>query len=1017
MARPIQIPWMKRVLLGVFAFSVVFNALHLTGSLFMLQIYDRVIPSRSLPTLVGLIVLTVGLYLAQALLDQVRSRIFVRLARAFDLAVGPAVFDAVVRLPLSTPRLGDGLQPARDMATIRGFLAGGGPMVLLDLPWLPFFLAICFLFHFLIGLTATIGAVVLIAIAAVSEWLSRDSVRRQSVTNSRQLALLGAASRNAEALMSMGMVGAMSERWRKANEDQAAVQARGADIVGGLGAFSRAFRMMLQSTVLAVGAYLVINQQATGGVIIASSILTARALAPAEQVISQWRGAIAARQAWRRLSDLLKGIAQQGERFALPAPRESLVVEDLIVRPPGSAKAVASGVRLKLEAGQALAIIGHSGSGKSSLARALAGVWAASNGAVRLDGAPLSQWDPARLGAHVGYMPQDVELFAGTIAENISRFETAAESAAVIQAARLAGVHDMVLRFENGYETDIGERGAMLSKGQSQRIALARALYREPFLVVLDEPNSHLDQQGEEALTEAIVAIKARKGHRNRGRASPQRRLRRRSRPRHARRAHARLRAARRNSPARARQAAHARDSRPDADSRQIRRRFVTIAIAGKALNGPYDPLASIRRWMLAGVLIVIALVGGVGGWAVYTEIAGAVIAPGRIVVESNVKKVQHPTGGVVGELLVREGQHVEAGELLLRLDRTQTMANLDIIRQSIDELNARKARDEAERDAAGVVTFPEELTSRKADPRIARLLADEQSLFEARTAARNGQKAQYQQQIDQLDEQTRGIEAQIDANAKEIYWNGEEIKGIEELWKKKLVEFNRLTTLQREAARLQGERGRLNSDLAEMRNKIAEIRLKVLQIDQDARSEIGKELGDIRAKLAEQREKQISAEDQLKRTDLRSPQDGFVHQLAIHTVGGVVQAGEPIMLIVPDGEALAIEAHVDPKEINQIHMGQKVVVRFPGLGQRTTPEIDGAVTLVSADLTQDEKSSAPYYMIRVSLPADQVDRLGSVKLMPGMPVEAFVETPQRTVLYFLVKPMQDQIERAFRER
>jgi HlyD family secretion protein len=430
-----------------------------------------------------------------------------------------------------------------------------------------------------------------------------------------------------------------------------------------------------------------------------------------------------------------------------------------------------------------------------------------------------------------------------------------------------------------------------------------------------------------------------------------------------------------------------------------------------------FEPLESIRRLTLSGGFISAALVFGLGGWAIATEIAGAVIAPGRIIVESSVKKVQHPTGGVVGELRVREGQHVKAGEILLRLDQTQTLAGLDIIRQGIDELSARKARDEAERDGLAAVAFPAELLDRRGDPRVAHLIADEETLFKTRREGRDGQKAQFNEQIGQLAEQSSGTVAEIDAKTTEIYWSKEELKGIQDLWRRKLVEFTRLTALQRESARLEGERGRLASELAEIRSKTAEIKLKILQIDEDSRTEVGKELAEIRGKLSELREKQISAEDQLKRIDLRAPQDGFVHQLTIHTVGGVITASEPVMLIVPDGEALTIEARIDPNEINQVHLGQPVVVRFPGLGQRTTPEIDGEVTLVSADLTQDEKSGASYYMIRVSLPDEQVSRLGIGKLVPGMPVETFIETPARTVLSFLVKPMRDQIEKAFRER
>ena len=430
-----------------------------------------------------------------------------------------------------------------------------------------------------------------------------------------------------------------------------------------------------------------------------------------------------------------------------------------------------------------------------------------------------------------------------------------------------------------------------------------------------------------------------------------------------------------------------------------------------------FDPVRSIRRLTLAGVAVSALLIFGVGGWAATTEVAGAVIAQGRVIVESSVKKVQHPTGGVVGELMVKEGQHVKSGDVVLRLDQTQTMAALEVIRQAIDELTARKARDEAEVNGLAAIEFPPDLLARRDDPKVARLISDEEALFQIRRTGRDGQKAQLNEQIGQLTEETNGTVAEMDAKTKEIYWSKEELKGVQDLWRKNLVEFTKLTALQRESARLEGERGRLESNLAELRSKTAEIKLKILQVDEDARTELGKELADIRGKLSELHEKQIAAEDQLKRIDLRAPQDGFVHQLTVHTVGGVITASEPVMLIVPDGEALSIESRIEPNEINQVHLGQPVVVRFPGLGQRTTPEIDGTVSLVSADLSQDDKTGASYYMIRIALADKQLERLGAVKLMPGMPVESFIETPPRTVLSFLIKPMKDQIEKAFRER
>ena len=430
-----------------------------------------------------------------------------------------------------------------------------------------------------------------------------------------------------------------------------------------------------------------------------------------------------------------------------------------------------------------------------------------------------------------------------------------------------------------------------------------------------------------------------------------------------------------------------------------------------------FDARRSIRRLIVAGAGFSVLLVFGIGGWAATTDISGAVITEGRLIVESSVKKVQHPTGGVIGELLVREGQHVRSGDIVIRLDQTQTLASLDIILQGLDELAARQARDRAERDGRTIIDFPPDLKKRENDPVVARLLVDEQSLLGIRAASRDGQKAQLNEQIAQLDGQIEGIQAEIEAKTNEAKLNTRELVGVQTLWDQHLVQYTRLANLQAEGARLKGETGRLVASLAEVRGRIAETKLKILQIDQDLRTDIGKELAEIRGRSSELEEKQIAAKDQLKRTSLRAPQNGFVHELAVHTIGGVITPGESVMLIVPDNDALAVESRIRPSDINQVYLGQAVVLRFSSLSQRTTPEIDGTISLVSADLTQDEHAATSFYTIRIALSKKQIERLGGVKLLPGMPVEGFIQTQPRTVMSFLVKPMRDQIEKAFRER
>jgi PrtD family type I secretion system ABC transporter len=498
--------------IGIGIISAGTNILYLTGSFFMLEIYDRVLPSRSSPTLLGLVILAVGLYVFQGILEIIRGRILVRIAGALDEAVSSRIFGALTKMPLRGRNRGDGMQPLRDLDQIRSFLSGQGPAALADLPWLPFYLGICFLFHPLIGLTATIGGAVLVILTLLAEIWTREGVSTAAQLSSRRVAFGEASRRNAEVLQAMGMGATRARLWNGLNERYMAVQRRVADVAGGLSAASKVMRLLLQSLVLAVGAFLVLQQQATAGIIIASSILAARALAPVELAIANWRGFLSARQSHRRLNHLLEAIPADQDVMTLPRPESTLAVERVSASPPGSNLIVAHDVTFRLEAGQGLGIIGPSASGKSSLVRLLVGVWQPARGKVRIDGAAVEQWLPAELGRYIGYLPQDVELFDGTIAENISRFDERPDPSVIIAAARAAAVHDIILRLPEGYETRIGENGAVLSSGQRQRLALARALYNDPFLVVLDEPNSNLDADGEAALTQAIIGIRRRSG-------------------------------------------------------------------------------------------------------------------------------------------------------------------------------------------------------------------------------------------------------------------------------------------------------------------------------------------------------------------------------------------------------------------------------------------------------------------------------------------------------------------------
>ncbi len=425
----------------------------------------------------------------------------------------------------------------------------------------------------------------------------------------------------------------------------------------------------------------------------------------------------------------------------------------------------------------------------------------------------------------------------------------------------------------------------------------------------------------------------------------------------------------------------------------------------------------SIRRHSLAGLALVVVLAGGVGGWAGTMSLSGALIAQGAVVVDSNVKKVQHPTGGIVGELRVREGDRVKLGDIVVRLDDTVTRANLAIVAKGLSELAARKARLESERDGDETIKFPAELLQRIDDPDVASAVDGERKLFELRRNARTGQKAQLRQRIDQFKEEVRGYQAQRESKERELKLIAREMEGVNELWKQKLVALTKLTQLERESARLEGEAAQLIAQSAQVAGKISEIELQILQIDRDLSSEVAKETREIDAKIGEFVERKVTAEDQLKRIDIRAPQDGAVFQLAVHTVGGVITAGDAIMLIVPESDKLLVEAKVNPQDIDQVKIGQNALLRLSAFNQRTTPEIYGQITRISADTSVDQRTGASYYTVRISLPPEEIARLDDVRFVPGMPVEAFVQTGERTMLSYLAKPLHDQLMRAFRER
>jgi len=497
----------RQAFVGVAILSAVSNILMLVSPLFMMQVYDRVLTSHSIPTLAALSLLAAGIYAVLAIIEILRSKILLQIGRRLDEQLNMPSIMATLAVPVAGQE-GAQSAPLRDLDQIRQFMSGPGPIAIADLPWMPIFVFLLYLFHPLFGLAVVGGAIVLLSLTLCSELLLRKPSRQAAQRLASRWELSEAGRRNADSLRAMGMETGFAKRIETAHEQYSAENLRSSNLTATFTAIAKIFRLALQSGMLALGALLVIDQLASAGAIIAASVLTSKALAPIEMATGQWRNFISARQSARRLQDTFDRIRPGAAEMQLPVPSRSLSVAGLAVSAPGDGKTLVQNVSISLFSGQGVGIIGPSGSGKSSLGRALTGAWPAHKGTIRLDGAELTQWDSDRLGPSIGYLAQNVELFAGTVADNIGRFSSSATSEKIMEAAKLANVHDLILSLPNGYDTQVGTGGSTLSGGQRQRIGLARALYGNPFLIVLDEPNSNLDAEGEEALTSAVMAAR-----------------------------------------------------------------------------------------------------------------------------------------------------------------------------------------------------------------------------------------------------------------------------------------------------------------------------------------------------------------------------------------------------------------------------------------------------------------------------------------------------------------------------
>jgi ATP-binding cassette subfamily C protein len=502
----------QKVLVFVFVVSGVVNILALTGSFYMLQIYDRALGSQSIPTLAALSILAIGLYVFQGVLDVSRSQILVRLGARLDGALAPLAHKVAIDMPRFGFSGAEAAERGRDVDTLRSFLGGQGPIALFDLPWMPLYLAFVYYLHPLLGLLCFAGALVLTSLTVATEFLTRrHSIPTQQAAVARA-AMADSHGRNADIIHAMGFAGRAVARFEKINAEHLSLQTKTNDIAGTFSGIAKVLRMILQSAVLGLGAYLTILGDLTAGAIIAASVASARALAPIDLAIGQWKNVISARRSYARLCETMSSIDDAKPTVELPAPKRSLKIERITVAAPSTGSVVLSDVGFELKAGEAVGIIGPSGGGKSTLVRSLTGVWPLLRGEVRLDDADLGQWTPEQLGQHIGYLPQEVSLLDATISENISRLDPHGNGKRILAASKAAGVHEMIVRLPQGYETPLGPNGWSLSAGQRQRIALARALYGNPFLVVLDEPNSNLDAEGEAALTDAVMGVRARGG-------------------------------------------------------------------------------------------------------------------------------------------------------------------------------------------------------------------------------------------------------------------------------------------------------------------------------------------------------------------------------------------------------------------------------------------------------------------------------------------------------------------------
>ena len=832
-----------------FFFSMFVNILQLTFSIYMLQVYDKVLTSYNLSTLTVITIAAVIALVVMALLEWIRSRLLVRAGIEFDHMLSRDVLKLNLQnagAPAGKPAEQNG--NLRDVQSLRNFLGGNAVFAFFDVPWMPIYFALIFILHPSLGMVAVGGGLLVLILGVLTERLTRKRLEAASHLNAHSFNLTGAAMRNASIVRSMGMIGNVTARWGKVNDLIIRLQTRASRSAGLIHAVSKSLRVGLQVLIYAVGAYLTVMHESTAGVMIAASIVMGRALAPIDQAMATYKQSLEARGAYGRLKTLLDA-PRPLPAMDLPEPQGELTAENLYFAAGG--RPIIKGISFRMPAGQSLAIIGPSAAGKSTLCKLLLNIWEPTSGKVRIDRADMASWDSEKLGPFLGYLPQDVELFSGSVAENIARLGEV-DSAKVIKAARMAGVHEMILALPKGYDTQIGDQGAALSGGQRQRIGLARALYGDPRVIVLDEPNSNLDEEGEASLAQAVLHLK--------------------------------------------------------------QQRTTLILVTHK---------------------------------------------PNILSIVDNI-------------MMVQDGQIALCGA------RQEVLAKLAELQ--------KQQREEAAK---------------------ARLLRE----------ALNAQISLLNTQLAQLDAQVAGFDDQVKAEQAIIGTLNEELRAKRQLYNERYLEKSQILELERTLASHQGNRGRLKQSIAEAKQRAAELHLRIEDVKVRFVEEATSSLGKLENDIIQTRERLRPLKDAKRRLQIVAPVGGRVVDLKVHSKGGVVRPGEPLMDIVPHDNPLIVETHVPVNKITEVHIGQDALVQLDAFDTRLIPHMPAKVTYISADRLEERTGAGvmPYYLCYVEIDPKALKE-AKLYLSPGMPATVFITTQQRTVLFYMMEPLLKNWDRALRE-